>query len=206
MMKFIKLCVILSSVALISCSKNEKQDIVSPTPAVTIEGINQTETVKETEIHKIKLIDDLNYKVDEKILVLHKKEYPSKFVQIELEPFGFYVPDIMKVFTYEDGSKIGFSDAEFIYLTMVDRLGNPQNIHESIGGGGDKLFRDDELSKYDEYVGSTIDSAVRTDAFLVNHDKAPDTVIIFRYFNKNIKEVLPTFLEVAKNIKYMPEE
>lgn len=201
---FIRICGLLSISILVSCSNN---DAFPAVPTVK-DNVIQAEVPRATVMPKKKLIDDLTYKANEKLIVINNTEHLSKFIQVNLfYPFGFYVPETMEVFTFEDGSRIGLNNAEFISLTEVDRLSNPNNIQESIGGGGDTLFVDEELSKYEEYIGSTIDSngAVRKDGFLIKHSTAPDTVVSFRYFDKNKETVLPTFLEVAKNIKYMDQ-
>lgn len=199
----LRICSILCIVAIVSCSNND----AAPSEPKASDNTIQTEVPKETVISKKKLIDDLTYYKDEKSLVINGKEHLSKFIQIEFHPFGFYVPETMEVFSFEDGSHIGLNNAEFISLIEVDRLSNPNNIQESIGVGGETLFVDEELSIYEEYIGSTIDSngAVRKDGFLVKHVAAPDTVIDFRYFDKNKETVLPTFIEVAKNIKYIDQ-
>jgi len=221
MRSLIKICSIFSLTALISCSNSGQSNLTAPSAVPTIaatnavitstevpeETVQPTEIVQSTEaiIPKIKLIDDLTYSGEKKTLTIQGKEYPAMFVEINLHPFGFYIPDTMKEFIYEDGSEVGLNKAEFIGLTEVKRLVNPDNLHESLGFGGDILFSDEDLVQYEEYVGSAGDGGggPRVDGFVFKQDKAPDMMVYFRYFNRNKETVLPVFLEVARNIKYI---
>lgn len=140
----------------------------------------------------------------EKVLVIDGIEYPSNLVHLKLQEFGFYVPEILEVYTFEDGARIGQSRGQYISVEEVNRLRNPDNIAESLGSADAVSFKDEELSAYKEYAGSSKDeSGVRNDAFLVQHQGVDDQVVSFRYFEKNKDSILPVFLEVARHIKYI---
>ncbi len=113
----------------------------------------------------------------------------------------------MQEFMYEDGSEVGLNKSEFISLTEVERLTDPENPHESLRFGGDVLFMDEDLTQYEEYIGCASDGNKwrRTDGFVFKLDGAPAMMIYFSYFSRNKETILPVFLEVARNIKYLSQ-
>lgn len=206
----LKICSICSLTALISCSSSGQSKLTAPSasPAqipANAEVILPTAAPTATAAPKTKLIHDLSYSGEEMILSIAGKDYPATFVKIDLHPYGFYIPDSMQEFMYEDGSEVGLNKSEFISLTEVERLTDPENPHESLRFGGDVLFMDEDLAQYEEYIGSARDGNEwrRTDGFIFRHDSSPAMMIYFSYFSRNKETVLPVFLEVARNIKYM---
>ncbi|WP_150268839.1 hypothetical protein [Paenibacillus tepidiphilus] len=217
-MRILKICGIVALTVLIGCANSEAPNLAKPSPPATT-GETAAPTVPSphfttqletpgpaiTGVSKVKLINDLNYTGKEISLNLGGRQVPATFVEINLHPYGFYIPENMQEFVFEDGSEVGLNRAEFIGLSEVERLVNPDNLHESLRFGGDTLFYDEELQQFEEYIGSSKDGdeGPRVDGFLLKHGGTPDMLIYFRYFNKNKESVLPIFLEVTKNIKYI---
>ncbi|NOU83123.1 hypothetical protein GC101_30120 [Paenibacillus sp. LMG 31459] len=219
-----RICSMLSLAALISCSSSGQpartETLASSAPIATTEQTPPAEVSEATgqqvgivqplvtTIPKTKLIKNLTYTGGEKKLTIQGQEYPSAFVEIDLHPYGFYIPDTMQEFVYEDGSEIGLNKSEFIAMSEVDRLVHPDNPHESLKFGGEILFQDKDLMQYEEYIGSAGDGGggTRVDGFVLKHDNTPDMLLYFLYFNRNKEKVLPVFLEVARNIKYIEQK
>ncbi|WNS41898.1 hypothetical protein [Paenibacillus sp. MMS20-IR301] len=220
----VRICSILPLIVLISCSGQPAPagTAASSIPAFTSTPVpsaeapdtapQPTERVQPgqtaTAIPKVKLIKDLTGSAEQRTLLIQGQEYPSTFVEIDMHPYGFFIPDTMQEFDYEDGSELGLNKSEFIALSEVSRLANPDNLQESLKFGGDVLFQDKDLMQYEEYVGSAGDGGDgrRVDGFVFKHDDTPDMLMYFMYFNRNKEAVLPVFLEVAGNIRYLGQQ
>ncbi|WP_151737278.1 hypothetical protein [Paenibacillus tengchongensis] len=152
----------------------------------------------------VRLIDDLDSKEELTSLTIQGSEWPTTFVAIDLHPYGFYIPETMQEFVFEDGSEVGFSNTQFISLLEADRMPGAAEPQTYDVPGGYTRFKDEELAQYAEYIGSAkAAEGPRFDRFLLKRDGMPETLIHFSYFDKDRDEVLPVFLEVARHMRYI---
>lgn len=183
---------------------------------VTVQHDNKDNEVEGTDQSSKKeyLFDKKESSQEEApIFKIDGKEYTGLSVKFKFQPYILYIPEFIEVFDFHDGTRVGFTNAQFISLMERDRL----NIMEKepidraellialIPGGAFSII-DEELAEYHEYIGSHLDeNGVREDFFLYGNPNNEKVLVEFRYFEKNKEQILSTFLEIAKTIQYIEE-
>lgn len=118
-------------------------------------------------------------------------ESKASFSESSYEPFGFYIPEEMEEYSFEDGNEWGYDEGRnHITLLPFDE-----------GYLSDVSMMNEELAKYEEYAGSFKDTKV-TDYFVLQKDELK-YVVYFTYFEKEQAKALPMFLEVLKSMRYV---
>ncbi|WP_150268836.1 hypothetical protein [Paenibacillus tepidiphilus] len=205
----IKRLSILLLTVLAGCSGSQSDEFSAsgspsaPVPTAEITASPAAQPTK-TAAPQLRLIDDLDSKEELTSLTIQGKEWPATFVEIDLHPYGFYIPETMQEFVFEDGSEVGFSNTQFISLLEADRMPGAAEPQTYDVPGGYTRFKDEELAQYEEYIGSAkAAEGPRFDRFLLKREGLPETLIEFNYFDKDRDEVLPAFLEVARHMRYI---
>lgn len=186
----------------------------------------ETEKINEQNFEELDTIYQYNLFPDDKLynnnetieITVNGELVPTTFYQIRYTNYGAYIPEVIKVIEFEDGTEFEFNVGEHITLIPIDL--NNENISdfESAKKSAQKMAEDygpiaplieiDVLKIYNEYLGSKVynDTGKREDYFLFRYNQQDNTMIRLSYSIKEEEKVLPLFLDVIKNIKYVPTD
>ena len=122
--------------------------------------------------------------------------YTSKFIQGEFLPFGLYIPDFLTEKKFHDGNEFEGQDHSLISLFERDHL----NL--------DKLDIRDNLEEHENYIGSNIFDGpdqvrIKYEDFFSFSYEDNEVIIRLSYFEDQEETILPKFIDIIKNLKYI---
>ncbi|MBW7456205.1 hypothetical protein ACFOLF_03350 [Paenibacillus sepulcri] len=174
-----------------ACTNNQDMPVLNDV-TTTI----QEETSIAENAGKEKLFELKSYNWEEKIMIgWGGQEFTAVYSEHPYVPLGLYVPEQMETYEFEDGrgwgySKEGESEAKSFISTLDYGYINLNEL----------TLENEELIKYDEYIGSEDLDARVEDFFLVEH-AGQKYVVRFSYFKDEKEKAIPMFLAAAKTLR-----
>lgn len=214
-MKYRKVMIFILLFQMVFLSSCQPQNTSEETEEIDDQNFEELDTIYQYNLFP----DDKLYNNNEAIeIIVNGEQVPTTFYQIRHTNYGAYIPEVIKVIEFEDGTEFKFNAGEYITLIPIDL--NNENISdfESAKKSSQKMAEDygsiapfieiDVLKVYSEYLGSKVynDVGKREDYFLFRYNQQENTIIRLNYFIKDEEKVLPLFLDVIKNIKYVPTD
>ncbi|WP_154665766.1 hypothetical protein [Paenibacillus pinihumi] len=205
--KVFLISVLIGVCFLSACQKNNMGTIPELNKTPESQVIDQSNDEQEKnddtkeETSKESLIDLKEYDGTKEITLQWKNQKSSaNFAQAPLLPFGLYIPNQMEIYKFDDGDKWGYdNNKQHISLLEYD------DIYFT-----DLNLQNNELQKYEEYVGSKKHDGpsqieiLFEDYFVLEKDNKKYVLSLY-YFESEKETALPMFLEVLKHIRYVSE-
>ncbi|WP_025028969.1 hypothetical protein [Caldalkalibacillus mannanilyticus] len=124
------------------------------------------------------------------------KTYSARFVKQDFLPFGLYIPDFITEEKFEDGNE--FLGPNNSIISLFERYQLDIDILE---------VRED-LTGYQHYIGSNIFDGpdqikVKYEDFFSYSYKENEVIIRLSYFEEDKETLLPQYIDIVKNIKYV---
>lgn len=212
-MKYRKVMVFLLLFLMLFLSSCQPQNIPDETEKINDQNFEELDTVYQHNLFP----DDKLYNNNEAIeITVNGELVPTTFYQIRHTNYGAYIPELIKVIEFEDGTEFKFNVGESITIIPIDLSNENISDFESAKKSSQKIAEDygaiapfiemDVLKVYNEYLGSKVynDIGKREDYFLFRYNQQENAMIRLNYFIEDEEKVLPLFLETIKNIKYVP--
>lgn len=212
-MKYRKVMIFLLLFLMLFLSSCQPQNIPEETEKINDQNFEELDTVYQHNLFP----DDKLYNNNEAIeITVNGELVPTTFYQIRHTNYGAYIPELIKVIEFEDGTEFKFNVGESITIIPIDLSNENISDFESAKKSSQKIAEDygaiapfiemDVLKVYNEYLGSKVynDIGKREDYFLFRYNQQENAMIRLNYSIKDEEKVLPLFLETIKNIKYVP--
>lgn len=125
---------------------------------------------------------------------LNNEVLETEFHKVRFEPFGFYMPSNMELYSFEDGDEWGYDlGRHHVNFNWYDN-----DIVEAAD------IINEQLTKYSEYVGSVINDGTMIDYFVFQHGDR-SFIISFLYWEVEQDTALPLFLKFVETMRYVEE-
>jgi len=160
--------------------------------------VNLEKDGNETSIEKISIFSSnpiAAYNPADVVKIeLNNEVLETEFHKVRFEPFGFYMPTNMELYSFEDGDEWGYDmGRHHVNFNWYD--------HDRIEAAD---LINEQLTKYSEYAGSEINDGTMTDYFVFQHGDR-SFIISFLYWEVEQDTALPLFLKFVETMRYVEE-